>query len=149
MNIITLSIILTTLIQLNITFNVNAFTFLNDKISPIRKQTKLMFKINSVHDCKIKYNTDLYHLTDYNLTNIYTIIGSSTDNKCNQLIKRLEKKNKKIVFIDETLYEKNNIDKIIQYYNYKQKIDIENIKKPWIFYEYDFILEDEIFRHLF
>ena len=107
------------------------------------------FKINSLNDGKIKYNTDLYHLNNYDLTNIYTIIGSSTDNKCNQLIKRLEKTNKKIVFIDETLYEKNNIDKIIKYYDYKQKINIEHIKKPWIFYEYDFILEDEIFRHLF
>lgn len=106
------------------------------------------FKVKSLYDGKIKYNTDLYHLNNNDLSNIYTIIGTSNDNRCNRIIKRFNEINKKLVFIDETLYETNNMKQIIQYYNYKQKINIENIKKPWIFYEHKFILEDELFSHL-
>lgn len=36
---------------------------------------------NFVSDGKIKYTTDLHHLNNYDLQNIYTVIGSSTENK--------------------------------------------------------------------
>ena len=132
------------LIQFHI-FIVDSFV-LNKSVSILK--TKLTLKINSSDDSKIKYTTDLNHLYNHDLTNIYTIIGSSIDNKCNNLIKRFEKINKKFVFIDKSLYEQNKIDELILYYNYKQKINLDNIKQPWLFYEYEYILKDEVFRHL-
>ena len=109
---------------------------------------KLRLKINSNLDGKIKYTTNLYHLHNNDLTNIYTIIGSKNDINCNYLIKRLGSINKKFVFIDKTLFEQNNMDQLILYFNNKQKINLENIEQPWLFYEYKYILNDEVFRHL-
>lgn len=111
-------------------------------------QTKLALKINSDSDDKIKYTTDLYHLTNYDLTNIYTIIGPKTDIKTNNLVKRLGQINKKFVFIDKTLFEENDMNELILYFNNKQKINLKNIEQPWLFFEYEYILNDEVYRHL-
>ena len=139
-----LFIILIALIQFHI-FRVDSL-ILNKSKSMLK--TILKLKINSSDNGKIKYTTDLNHLNNYDLTNIYTIIGSSTDNKCNNLINRLVKINKKFVFIDKSLYKQDNIDELILYYNYKQKINLIGIEQPWLFYEYEYILKNEVFRHL-
>jgi hypothetical protein len=111
-------------------------------------QNKLSLKINSDSDGKIKYTTDLNHLKNYDLSNIYTIIGSKNDIRCDKLIKRLRDINKKFIFIDETLYEKENMNQLISYFNSKQKINLENIGQPWMFYENEYILKDDVFKHL-
>jgi hypothetical protein len=145
MNIIICSqIIIFCFIFIHLIVETNAFRSHNK----FRLHTKLGLKINSDSDGKIKYTTDLNHLNNYDLTNIYTIIGSKNDTKCNNLIKRIGQINKKFVFIDKALFEQNNIDHLILYFSDKHKINLKNIEQPWLFFEYRYILNDEVYSHL-
>ncbi len=105
-------------------------------------------KINSACDGKIKYTVDLNNLYNCDLTDTYTIIGTKTNSKCDYIIKRLMQFNKKFIFIDEMLYEKNSMKKIIKHFDHKQKINLKNIKQPWLFYETTYIKTNEMYRHL-